>query len=197
MYSYEELLKLKENGENLNWKEITKEQLEKLFNENITDRMISELYNVSISTVRNKRKKFNISFQSPDYLYSKLIKEDSSLFDLLNQNAKERLMKSENIDWLAKALTHYVFRLGPVEDMHADNKLTQEDMKMLNKYMVNKFAVLLKLLMDKDFFKLEILLNYLSMYGKDWDKAEFDMEDVDEIFKIKVDSFIEKLKSEK
>ena len=33
----------------------------------------------------------------------------------------------ETIDMLSKAVTQFAFRSGPVEDMHAKNKLTQKD----------------------------------------------------------------------
>ena len=47
----------------------------------------------------------------------------------------------ETIDMLSKGITQFAFRSGPVEDMHARNKLTKKDMKALNKYMVNRIAV--------------------------------------------------------
>ena len=37
-------------------------------------------------------------------------------------------------------MTHYAFRNGPVEDMHANGQLSQQDMKTLNKYMVNRIC---------------------------------------------------------
>ena len=40
-------------------------------------------------------------------------------------------------------LTHYAFRNGSVEDMYTNAKLTQEDMKTINKYMVNRLAGIL------------------------------------------------------
>ena len=102
---------------------------------------------------------------------------------LLNEHSKERLCKEENIDYITKALTHYIFRNGPVEDMHANHQLSQEDMKTLNKYMVNKLAGLIKMIYDGEWMKIELLLNFFKRYGHDWDKAEIDISDFELIFK--------------
>lgn len=56
---YQKLIERKNNGEKLEWSTITKEELEELFEKN-TDRMIANLYGVSQSQVKNKRKKWNI-----------------------------------------------------------------------------------------------------------------------------------------
>ena len=195
MYTYEELLRKKEK-EKLNWKEISKEQLEELFHkERITDRMIAELYDVSMSAVASKRRKWDITIQSS--IIKDFFDENSSMMQELNENAKKRLMGKENIDWIAKALTHYIFRNGPVEDMHADNKLTEDDMKTLNKYMVNKIATLLDLVNDSEWLKIELMLNFMGLYGHDWDKAEIDKEDINLIYQNNLDNFIERLKNEK
>jgi len=47
---------------------------------------------------------------------------------------------NEYINFISKSLTVYAFRNGPVEDMHAEGKLSEEDMQILNKYMVEKLA---------------------------------------------------------
>ena len=93
------------------------------------------------------------------------------------------MCKEENIDYISKALTHYIFRNGPVEDMHANHQLSQEDMKTLNKYMVNKLAGLIKMIYDGEWMKIELLLNFFKRYGHDWDKAEIDISDFELIFK--------------
>lgn len=49
----------------------------------------------------------------------------------------------ETIDMLSKAITQFTLRCGPVEEMHARNKLTQKDIKTLNKVMTNRIAGLL------------------------------------------------------
>ena len=100
----------------------------------------------------------------------------------MNNDSKERILKEENINTIAIALTHYFFRNGPVEDMHTNNQLSEKDMKVLNKYMVNKIATLMKLIIDNEWVKVEILLDFFSRYGNDWDKAEINVEEVDFLF---------------
>ena len=66
--------------------------------------------------------------------------------------------------------------------MHTNNQLSEKDMKVLNKYMVNKIATLMKLIIDNEWVKVEILLDFFSRYGNDWDKAEINVEEVDFLF---------------
>lgn len=115
--------------------------------------------------------------------YNKLDRKDKDMIAVLNENSKERLLQKENIDRFSKALTHYVFRNGPVEDIHANSHLTDADMKILNKYMVDKIATILSLAMDGEWLKIELLMSFYSLYGVDWDPAEVDTSEVDMIFK--------------
>jgi hypothetical protein len=58
---YEELKLLKENGEELNFEDITYNELKTLWwEENICDSLIGDLYGVSKRTVNNKRKKLSL-----------------------------------------------------------------------------------------------------------------------------------------
>ncbi len=181
--TYEELKKLKENGTKLDWENIEKEQLEELFiNEDLPSSFIADLYDVSKSKVNYKRSKWNITVNSAKYFYKNYVENNKEVFEKLNNKAKERLLDKKNIDWLSKALTHYVFRNGPVEDIHSNGNLSQQDMKILNKYMVNQFANLLSLVLDNEWLKIELLLNYLAVYGHDWDKAEIDLKEIDTMF---------------
>ena len=56
----------------------------------------------------------------------------------------------ETIDMLSKGITQFAFRSGPVEEMHAKGKLTQKDMKTLNKFMTNRIAELLTTISNGD-----------------------------------------------
>ncbi len=188
MHSYKDLLEKKKSGEKLDFDSITKVQLEHLFiDERIPNSMIAELYDVSPDKVRNKRRKWEINAYSSKYIYRRYKEENSTLFEQLNSGAKERLMNVENIDWISKALTHYVFRNGPIEDMHANDQLSEEDMKTLNKFMVNKIAGLLKLASDGEWIKIELMLNFMKLYGTDWDKAEYDTSDMEYLFRKAMD----------
>ena len=119
-YSYEDLLEMKKSGIKLDGDSFTKYQLEKLFvDERICNNLIAELYDISPNKVRAKRKKWNINLYSSKYMYRKYKEENSTLFEKLNSSSIDCLLKVENIDWLSKALTHYIFRNGPIEDTHA------------------------------------------------------------------------------
>ena len=97
--------------------------------------------------------------------------------DNMQTQAKKRLINDFDIDKFAKAITHYAFRNGDVENMHANGQLSQDDMKILNKYMVNRIAGILKLIQEEQWAKLEILMRAYGIYGCDWDKAEPDTEE--------------------
>lgn len=101
-----------------------------------------------------------------------------------NEKARERLMNKLSDDKLPIALTHYAFRNGPVEDMHADGKLSESDMKTLNKYMVNKIATILFLISEERWAELEVLLSVYSIYGAGWDEPEIDLNEIRDIIAI-------------
>ncbi len=160
---YQKLVERKKKGEKLEWNNISKEELEELF-EKHTDNMIADLYDVSKSQVKSKREKWNIKLIN--YTLKKFFSEDfnKKLFENLNQSSKERLLNKDNIDTISIALTHYLFRNGPVEDMHSEGKLSQEDMKTLNKFMVNRIAGLLQIINKEEWLKIELLLDYYNTY---------------------------------
>jgi len=89
---------------------------------------------------------------------------DKKLFENLNKSSKERLLNKDNTDTISIALTHYLFRNGTVEDIHSEGKLSQEDMKTLNKFMVNRIAGLLEIINKEEWLKLELLLDYYNRY---------------------------------
>ena len=160
---YDKLLKQKNEQKKLDWDSITKEELEALF-ETCSDSMIAELYDITKSQVTSKRRKWDIKLYN--YAIKKFSDDDKILFKNLNQNSKNRLLNEKNIDAIAISLTHYLFRNGPVEDMHRDGKLSQNDMKTLNKFMVNRFAGLLQTIDKGEWLKLELLLNYYNKYSR-------------------------------
>lgn len=170
---YQKLIERKKQGKQLEWNNITREELEELF-ENNTDSMIAELYGVTKSQVKSKRNKWDIKLTN--YTMKKL-------FENLNQNSQERLLDSKNFDTISIALTHYLFRNGPIEDMHSKGQLSQEDMKTLNKFMVNRISGLLNTLDKGEWLKLELLLNIYGLYGRDWDKPVPDTYEIERIYK--------------
>lgn len=188
---YEELVERKNKGENLEWDNITKEELEELFEKN-SDSMIAQLYGVSKSQVKNKRYKWDI--KQINYVTKNFLEDLSNrkLFESLNKSSKDRLLNENNIDKISIALAHYIFRNGPVEDMHSKGKLSQKDMKILNKFIVNRIAGLLKTINDEDWLKLELLLNYYSIFGNHWDKPIADTKEID----FSYERFLENLSSQ-
>ena len=178
---YEELKQRKQKGEKLAGEKITKEELEELFKDT-PDSMIAELYGVSKSQVKYKRDKWDIK----QYKYAINDFVDNELVKNLNATSKERLkersLDKNDIDSISISLTHYLFRNGPVEDMHSDGKLSQDDMKTLNKFMVNRIAGILETMQKGEWLKLELLLNFCSLYGSDWDKAVPDTEEIHPIY---------------
>lgn len=92
-------------------------------------------------------------------------------------NAQYRgLLNDWSADQIAKALTHFAFRNGPIEDMHASpkNQLSQRDMKTLNKFTHNRLAYVVQLVMDQRWVELAILLDLHRHSGSEWDLAEPD-----------------------
>ncbi len=176
------------------WDQITKEELERLYySENLSDARIAERYGVTKNQVRYKRQKFGVTLVN--HIYDLFVEENPEIFDDLNKKSKERLCQPENIDGLAKALTHYIFRNGPVEDMHSDGKLSQEDMKTLNQFMVNRIAGVLLYISEGKWTQLELLYSHLSrFYGADWDKAEPDTEEIETFWNKTKDQIKEQIK---
>ena len=83
----------------------------------------------------------------------------------------------ETIDMLSKGITQFAFRSGPIEEMHASNKLTQKDMKTLNKFMTNRIAGLLQTIFDGDVAKVLKVLTFYASLSSDWNKANPDIEE--------------------
>ena len=69
-------------------------------------------------------------------------------------------------DALAKAIAHFMFR-ELVEDIHADNRITDQEMKDLNREACNRASLLINHILNDDYistaFKLE------SVMCSDWD----------------------------
>lgn len=166
----------------LSWDDIDEAELKRLYyDKRMSDGQIADLFNISRSKVTYKRKKFGISIRNQ--IREELIGQRGELYHKLNAESKERLLSRENIDVAAKAITHFAFRNGPVEDMHSNNQLTEDDMKTLNKYMVNRIAGVLIAIADHKWLHLEALLSYYKNYGTEWDKAEPDVEEINDFLK--------------
>jgi hypothetical protein len=163
---------------NKKWEEIKKEELEFLFyTEKLTDQMIADKYNVTKGKVSYKRRKFGISIQNQ--IFEELKDKNSKIYKEANEVSKQNLLENFSIDQMAKAITVYSFRNGPIEDMHANNQLSDADMKTLNKHMANKLAGFLEALFAEEWLKIEKNLTFHSLFTQDWDITEPEMEDID------------------
>ena len=83
----------------------------------------------------------------------------------------------KTIDMLSKGITQFAFRSGPVEKMHTKNKLTQNDMEILNKFMTNHIAGLLQTVFNGDVEKALKVLSFYASLSSDWDKINPDIEE--------------------
>ena len=83
----------------------------------------------------------------------------------------------ETIDMLSKGITQYAFRSGPIEEMHTKNKLTQNDMEILNKFMTNRIAGLLQTIFNGDVAKALKVLTFYASLSSAWDSIKPDTEE--------------------
>ena len=75
---------------------------------------------------------------------------------------------------LSIALAHFCFRNGPIESMHAEPGigLTEECMKTLNKFMVDKPGLFLLLLSCEDAGAINSILACHKQCGSEWDDPD-------------------------
>lgn len=182
------------------WDNITPNELKKLFKENIPDSIIAKQYSVTIGKVRYKRKKWGISMKNcfienllnhndnPDAVIGSLLKKN-------NEICKTEFLKTENIDKYSKALAHHIFRNGPIEDMHTNGQLSDNDMKKLNKFAVNRIAGILLTIQKKEWYKLNSLCETLLInLGSDWDTAIPDTTVIDLAWETETEELFKRIK---
>ena len=89
--------------------------------------------------------------------------------------AKRRNLESyKAANHVAKRLAVYAFRNGPIEDLHANGQLSDEDMKTLNKYMVDRLAEYLYLSYQGRHRDAAYLMFYPGLCCEEWDDANLD-----------------------
>lgn len=89
-------------------------------------------------------------------------------------------------------MAHFAFRNGPIEDMHANasKNITNEDMKKLNKYMVNRVAYIFTLIIEDRWMEFNFLVEYMNlMFGHHWDEAIQDDGGMGELFEKEINKF--------
>lgn len=84
--------------------------------------------------------------------------------------ARNRLTNTNHLRDISIALSHFAFRNVPIEDIHAEGKLSHQDMLIINKYIVNAFALIIDKLINNKFDELEKFLAVTSsLFGTYWD----------------------------
>ncbi|MCL2358098.1 MAG: hypothetical protein FWC70_13260 [Defluviitaleaceae bacterium] len=172
---------------NVLWNEITRDQLKHLsYEQLLPDSAIAQKFGISVSKVRYKRKKFNLSAKT--VCIEKFADENSEIYREINKQAKEWFTDAENLDSTARAIAGYVFRNnGVTENFHAKYKIPDEDMKMLNICIVNRIAGLLKYAASEDWNKLRKVLAYCNMFTTGWNPAEPDTEEFEKIYALEME----------
>ena len=77
-------------------------------------------------------------------------------------------LNEETIDTISKAITQYAFRSWPIEELHSNGHLTQNDMKILNKYMANRIAGLLTFLSNGNYDNVIKVLSFYALQARYW-----------------------------
>ena len=116
-------------------------------------------------------------------LYERFKQENPEIVKSQNGAAKAWLLDPARIDCIAKALTQFIFRDGPIEDVHGKSKtLDDKAMKEINIYMVNHIAGLLSYIHAGNWVQLVAMIGYYKSYCKDWHPAEPDTSIIDFLF---------------
>jgi len=173
---YEEFCERKANSEILKFENLSAEDLNQLFIvEEKTDEILAELFDVNKSKITYRRRKLGITIRNS--ILDEFLQVKSEKAKEMNLQVKDEILSLKNINTISKAITHFAFRNGPVENMHAhpNNQLSEEDMKILNKFMVNRLAYVFKLIIEERWIEFDFLVTKIyGMYGHDWDEAEPD-----------------------
>lgn len=168
------------------WESVTREELLGLYVEkDYVDNDVARLFGVTKGQVAYKRKKYDIS-QATIMFKRFMHNHNLEIYRGINEDLKRSLMEKDVAE-ISKAVAHYVFRNGPIEDMHANGQLSDGDMKILNKYMNNRIATLLHLLKEQDWLRLALFLDSYKYYGTEWDKPELQIEELDKVNELMFD----------
>nr|WP_092072790.1 hypothetical protein [Dendrosporobacter quercicolus]NSL48886.1 hypothetical protein [Dendrosporobacter quercicolus DSM 1736]SDM49930.1 hypothetical protein SAMN04488502_10552 [Dendrosporobacter quercicolus] len=183
---YDALLEMKTKGEKLRLEELSPKDLKSMFiDDAITDSMIADLYEVKKTKITYMRKKHGITVRN-SILEEYLLGKTESTREM-NMLTKKEILTKANINMISKAVTHFAFRNGPIEDMHAhpNNQLSETDMKTLNKFMINRLAYIFTLIIEERWIEFSFLIRTNDMmFGKDWDEAEPDDGSTKEIIEM-------------
>lgn len=67
--------------------------------------------------------------------------------------------KNKDVELIAKSLTNYIYRYGPIVDITRKYQINPEDRKILDKYTANRIAGILMLYLAKDTKRINDIVN--------------------------------------
>jgi hypothetical protein len=77
----------------------------------------------------------------------------------------------KNMLSIPKALAYFLLR-ELIEDIHADGRISQDEMKELNQRAVNRAELFINLMFDKDKGPFTVLVLAQNLFTKEWDKPQ-------------------------
>jgi len=173
----------------ITWSSMTREELLALYVENrYIDRDIAEMFNVTMNQVSYKRKKLGITKEL--IIFNRMMKQVST--DTLQElnTASKKAVCDMDLSVLSRVIAHYIFRNGPIENMHCEGKLTDDDMAVLNKYMNDRIATLIHLLRKEDWVRLHLLFANDSHFGSGWDEPVLQVSELDAVNALNLDMIV-------
>ncbi|NLM20904.1 MAG: hypothetical protein GX207_04050 [Peptococcaceae bacterium] len=94
-----------------------------------------------------------------------------------NLEVKDEILKSENLNMISTAIMHFVFQSGPVKGMltSRQRQLSEEELKILDKFMVNRLAYVFKLIIEGRWIEFDFLVRSIyEIFGQEWDEIKPD-----------------------
>ena len=83
----------------------------------------------------------------------------------------------EYIANIAKASSYFAFKNGPIKELHASGKISEEEMNKLQEYMQNHLAYLYTVLLEENNLKkFDLIISTMNKFYVD-DKQEVLLED--------------------
>ncbi|MGG5461639.1 hypothetical protein [Clostridium sp. B9] len=83
----------------------------------------------------------------------------------------------EHIARIAKGSAYFIFKNGPVNKLHKENKISDEDMKNMQEYLQNHLAYLYEVLLEEgNLKKYELIMNTMHQFYVN-DDTEVTLED--------------------
>ena len=67
--------------------------------------------------------------------------------------------KNKDVELIAKSLTNYIYRYGPIVDITRKYQINPEDRKILDQYTANRIAGILMLYLAKDTKRINDIVN--------------------------------------